>query len=187
MLFLLILSLGLRILVFIRLSYLSWIRSVETSSLLFPVSNKSCIFFVSLFLGLRILNLTSIVIYRYPVTTTLRFNLRAALSSWVSGVILQSIKSEVFSAILPQNSPWYLVPFLCLVEVVSILVRPITLCFRLLANMVAGHVLITLICKIEVVWALGSVFGVLELAVAIVQAFVFSILISVYFEEAISH
>ena len=140
-----------------------------------------------LFLSLRLLNLVSITLYRYPVTTTLGFNLRAALSCWLAGIFLQVSKATFLSAMLPANSPWYLIPFLCLVEVVRVLVRPITLCFRLLANMTAGHVLLALICKMPYFWPLGSIFGVLELAVAVVQAFVFSILISVYLEEAMSH
>jgi F0F1-type ATP synthase membrane subunit a len=53
--------------------------------------------------------------------------------------------------------------------------------------MTAGHVLIALICKMPRAWILGSLFGVLELIVAVVQGFVFSMLISVYLEEAISH
>jgi F-type H+-transporting ATPase subunit a len=153
----------------------------------FPTSKSFSILLLSLFLRLRILNLLSIVIYSYPVTTTLAFNLGAAFSCWVRGVLLQLIKLGVSSSVLPSNSPWYLVPFLCVVELVRVLVRPITLCFRLLANITAGHVLIALICKIPFVWTIGRLFGGLELMVAIVQGFVFAILIRVYFEEALRH
>jgi len=185
---LLTISLFLLILILYRIDYLLWIRWFNIlCSLLFPTARKTSIIFISLFICLSSLNLTSIILYTYPVTTTLGFNLRAAMSCWLCRIFLQSIKFNFFSAILPQNSPWYLIPFLCLVELVSISVRPITLCFRLLANIVAGHVLISLICKMQFLWTLGRVFRVLELAVAVVQAFVFSILVSVYLEEAITH
>jgi len=121
------------------------------------------------------------------MTTTLGFNLRAALSCWLGGIFIQITKFKSPSSLLPINSPWYLVPFLCLVEFIRILVRPVTLCFRLLANITAGHVLISLICKIPSVWVIGRLFGVLELIVAVVQGFVFSILIRVYLEEALRH
>lgn len=89
---------------------------------------------------------------------------------------------------LPVNSPWYLIPFLGLVEVVSVVVRPVTLCFRLLANMRAGHILLTLICKMSYrLWLAGRLFGLLELVVSIVQAFVFTMLLIVYIEEALRH
>jgi len=166
----------------IRSSWVSW-----TSLRLFPNASTFNIILFSLFVGLSLLNLFSLIIYSYPVTTTLGFNLGAALSCWVGGVLLQVMKYKFPSSLLPSNSPWYLVPFLCLVELIRIIVRPITLCFRLLANITAGHVLISLICKIPWVWSIGRLFGCLELIVALVQGFVFSILIRVYLEEAFSH
>jgi len=128
------------------------------------------------------------VTYSYPVTTTLGFNLRMALSFWLRRVLIQVISALRISSILPSNSPWYLVSFLSVVELISVAVRPVTLCFRLLANIRAGHILLTLICKMPLgLWLLGRLFGGLELIVAVVQSFVFLILVGVYLEEAMSH
>ena len=162
-------------------------RLTQISLVLFPNISSYGLVLFSLFIRLRLLNLFSLMLYSYPITTTLRFNLGAAFSCWVGGVLLQRVKYKSVSSLLPVNSPWYLVPFLCLVEIISILVRPITLCFRLLANITAGHVLISLICKMPVLWAVGRLFGVLELIVALVQRFVFSMLIRVYLDEAFRH
>lgn len=140
-----------------------------------------------LFISLARLNLVSFIIYSYPVTTTLRFNLGAALSCWLGGSFIQLVKHKPIRSLLPLNTPWYLVPFLRVVELIRILVRPITLCFRLLANIVAGHVLLALISKIPLFWRVGRLFGVLEILVAVVQAFVFSMLVRVYLEEAFTH
>jgi len=155
---------------------------------LFPLRESSVRIIIGGFLVLAILNLTSLVCYSFPITTILRFNLRLALSLWLRRIIFILIKRFVGGVILPANSPWYLAPFLSLVELVSIIVRPITLCFRLLANIRAGHVLLTLICKINFgLWILGVLFGVLELMVSFVQAFVFLMLITVYLEESFRH
>lgn len=95
---------------------------------------------------------------------------------------------NTISTIVPANSPWYLIAFLRIVEIVRIIVRPITLCFRLLANIRAGHILLALIRKLPInTWILGALFGLLELIVALVQSFVFLMLIRVYYEEAMSH
>jgi len=165
--------------------YNNLIRLVER---LFPLTGTFTLFYFRLFLILGRLNLISIVAYRYPVTTTLAFNLRLAFVLWFLRVLLLSLKSNRVSTLVPANSPWYLISFLRIVEIVRIIVRPITLCFRLLANIRAGHILLSLIRKLPInTWLLGRLFGLLELIVALVQSFVFLILIRVYYEEAISH
>ena len=156
-------------------------------SSLFPLDGATLKLFLSLFLVLSMLNVFSLVNYSYPVTTTLRFNLRLAFVIWLVRVFLYFIKIHRVATLLPENSPWYLVPFLRLVELISISVRPVTLAFRLLANISAGHVLLNLITKLDFAWILGSSFGILELMVCIVQAFVLLILLSVYLEESVTH
>jgi len=155
---------------------------------LFPTRECYRAFLCIGFIALATLNLFSLICYSFPITTILRFNLCLALSSWIRRIFLLLLKQSVVCSILPANSPWYLVPFLGLVELVRIRVRPVTLCFRLLANIRAGHILLTLICKLSNgLWFLGSIFGVLELVVCLVQAFVFFMLIRVYLEESIEH
>jgi len=170
---------------FIKTIRTSWVS--QTSMILFPINSSYRIILFSLFTALSLLNLFSLIIYSYPLTTTLGFNLSAALSCWITSIFIQIIKFKSLSSLLPLNSPWYLIPFLCLVELIRISVRPITLCFRLLANITAGHVLISLICKMPFVWTIGRLFGVLELMVSVVQGFVFSILIIVYIDESFRH
>lgn len=148
------------------------------------VRNKAL---VNLFTLFMLLNLISMVNFSYPLSTTLTFNLRLALMLWLARVAAYLLKPSTLATVIPKRSPWYLVPFLALVELVSIRVRPITLAFRLLANISAGHILLGLIAKLNLAWVLGSLFGLLELIVCVIQAFVFVMLISVYFEESIRH
>jgi len=154
--------------------------------LLFPLRGFSGIMFLALFSILIGFNTTSLIVYRFPVSTVIRFSFRLALSCWMGGVLVQSMKRFRVSFALPSNSPWYLVPFLGLVELIRVVVRPLTLCFRLLANITAGHILITLASNISL-WEIGILLAGLEFMVSLVQAFVFSILISVYIEEALRH
>jgi F-type H+-transporting ATPase subunit a len=155
---------------------------------LFPSVIGFKIKFYSFFLFLRLLDLISLVTFSYPVTTTLAFNLRAALFIWLYRILFLRLKINWTGSLLPLNSPWYLISFLGLVELVRILVRPLTLCFRLLANISAGHILLSLACKLSsFFWVRGRILGLLELMVSVVQSFVFLILIRVYLEEGASH
>jgi len=160
----------------------------DLSHSLFPSRDYASMLILGLFITLGLLNLISLTVYSYPVTTTLAFNMRVAFLLWLSRIIIFTSKVSALSTLLPQNSPWYLAPFLRIIELVRISVRPVTLCFRLLANISAGHILLALICKIPMsLWVLGTLFGLLELMVAVVQSFVFLILINVYVEESLHH
>lgn len=82
-------------------------------------------------------------------------------------------------------------PLMVLIETVSRLIRPLTLFIRLIANMIAGHLVLSLvggamstaITFVRFVPAQLALLG-LELAVAIIQAYVFIILVSLYVKEA---
>nr|YP_009346420.1 ATP synthase F0 subunit 6 [Longidorus vineacola]AOT84231.1 ATP synthase F0 subunit 6 [Longidorus vineacola] len=168
----------------LMVSSFAWVQGVVSGLL---VSSLPTLFLFSWLLTIVSLNIFSMVCYSYPVTTTLMFNLTAAISLWLISLLMLVSKYTSMSSVLPSNSPSYLVPFLSLVEVVSMMIRPVTLCFRLLANMSAGHILLALITKMDYGWVMGVPFGLLELMVCLVQAFVFVMLVVVYIDEALSH
>lgn len=161
---------------------------IPSWELLFPLEFSSFTF-MFMFRLLLMLNLISITLNRYTVTTTLSFNLFLGSTYWVARILLLILfKPYSFSSFLPLGSPLLLRPFLCIIEFVSISARPITLCFRLLANICAGHVILGLIFKANWgMWLLGLPLMALEVLVAFIQAFVFSMLTSVYFQEAVRH
>jgi F-type H+-transporting ATPase subunit a len=83
-----------------------------------------------------------------------------------------------------------------LIETIRRVIRPLTLAVRLIANIIAGHLLITLLGNQAVITATSIIFIVLlvqllllilELAVAFIQAYVFSVLLTLYTREIISH
>lgn len=94
--------------------------------------------------------------------------------------------------LLPQGTPTLLIMFMVIIEIVSNIIRPITLCVRLTANLIAGHLLMSLlgnsllrIRKLRAIISLASPIAltVLESAVACIQAYVFITLITLYTTE----
>ncbi len=103
-----------------------------------------------------------------------------------------------FSLFLPEGTPLFVAPLVALIEFLSFLSRPFTLAIRLFANMTAGHVLMKVFGGFVV--SLGAVnlglglipLGVnvaltaLELLIAVVQAYVFALLASIYLNDAVN-
>lgn len=94
--------------------------------------------------------------------------------------------------LLPTGTPIPLIPILIIIETISLLIRPIALGVRLTANLTAGHLLITLISTtaLSLTPPLAAITAVLlllltalEIAVALIQAYVFTLLLSLYLQE----
>lgn len=102
----------------------------------------------------------------------------------------------MFAHLVPQSTPGPLMPFIVLIETISNVIRPGTLAVRLIANIVAGHLLITLLGNQTAVASNIILVGLimtqillltLESAVAIIQAYVFAVLSTLYASEITSH
>ncbi len=105
-----------------------------------------------------------------------------------------------FSMFVPHGVPWWLMPFIIALELVSFFVRPLTHSVRLFANMMAGHMMLKIIIGFSVTAAsagwIGVAFGLLpaafdaimlafELFVAGLQAYVFAILTCIYLKDSV--
>ena len=105
-----------------------------------------------------------------------------------------------FSFFVPSGAPKALIPFLVIIEVISYFVRPVSLSVRLFANMLAGHTMLKVFAGLAVmissaggVAAAGSVLPLiaiigltgLEVLVAVLQAYVFTILTCMYLNDAL--
>jgi F-type H+-transporting ATPase subunit a len=94
--------------------------------------------------------------------------------------------------LVPLGSPGALMPFMVLIELVSSFIRPLTLSVRLVANIVAGHLLLTLLRRgrrragllvLSTIILALFLLSCLERAVATIQAYVFTILSTLYVRE----
>ena len=140
-------------------------------------------------------NLLGMVPYSFTFTSHIVVTFALAFIIFVGVTILGFVKHgfHFFSFFVPPGTPLPMYPLLIPIEVISYLSRPISLSVRLFANMLAGHTLLKVIAGF--VWALG-VFGILPLAfvvaltgleilIACLQAYVFTILTCLYINDAL--
>jgi len=102
----------------------------------------------------------------------------------------------MFAHLVPQRTPGVLIPFIVLIETIRNVIRPGTLAVRLTANIIAGHLLITLLGN-QTAEASGLILTsliliqilllTLERAVALIQSYVFAVLSTLYSREITSH
>jgi len=119
-----------------------------------------------------------------------------ALPIWL-GTILFSIifqYNRLLAHLVPLGTPSFLIPVIVIIETVRNIIRPITLSIRLAANIVAGHLLLTLLGSqgsgISIIIIIILIIRlilllILEIAVACIQSYVFTILSSLYLNELI--
>lgn len=166
-------------------------------------SNERYIPFIySLFFYIIISNLVGNVPYNYTITTSLIVSLGLSFTIFIGVTILGLYKHQLkfFSFFIPAGTPLGLVPLLVLIEFISYIARAFSLGVRLFANLVAGHTLLKILSGLLTKLFTSSIiiffvtlipFGIfvalcgLELAVSIIQAYVFSILVSSYLKDAI--
>jgi len=95
--------------------------------------------------------------------------------------------------LVPKSSPNALIPVLVLIELISIIIRPITLSLRLIANLIAGHLIISIISRglipvslLKMPLAFSLLFiRVIESAVSMIQAFVLTLLLFLYIKDSV--
>lgn len=149
---------------------------------------------VALFLFILFNNFVGLFPYIFTATRHLAITLRLAVPLWASFVIYAWAKQTLsaLAHLVPLGTPAPLIPFMVLIEIIRNLIRPITLSVRLAANIIAGHLLLTLLgdqgtiesiyITIVVVFA-QVILLILEFSVAVIQSYVFMTLITLYARE----
>nr|WDE79039.1 ATP synthase subunit 6 [Vireo olivaceus] len=186
-----------------RLSTLQlWFINLVTKQLMLPLDKKGhkwALILTSLMMFLLLINLLGLLPYTFTPTTQLSMNLALAFPLWLATLLvgLRNQPSISLGHLLPEGTPTPLIPALILIETTSLLIRPLALGVRLTANLTAGHLLIQLISTATI--ALAStmpavsvltllvlfLLTILEVAVAMIQAYVFVLLLSLYLQENI--
>nr|QWE37077.1 ATP synthase F0 subunit 6 [Atherina boyeri] len=151
----------------------------------------------SVMLFLITLNMLGLLPYTFTPTAQLSLNMALATPLWLATVIIgmRNQPTHALGHLLPEGTPVPLIPILIIIETISLFIRPFALGVRLTANLTAGHLLIQLIATGAFVLAssmptvailtatLLFLLTLLEIAVAMIQAYVFVLLLSLYLQE----
>ncbi|MFN7039163.1 MAG: F0F1 ATP synthase subunit A [Alphaproteobacteria bacterium] len=150
----------------------------------------------SLFIFVLMSNLVGMLPYSFTVTSHIIVTFALAIFIFVTVTIIALIRHgfHFFSFFLPSGTPLWLAPLMVVIELFTYLARPVSLSIRLAANMVAGHILLKVLAGFVILmgvfwgWvpmAFIVIFTGFEIFVAILQAYIFTILTCVYLNDAI--
>nr|YP_009307195.1 ATP synthase F0 subunit 6 [Aphis craccivora]AOR53736.1 ATP synthase F0 subunit 6 [Aphis craccivora]AOR53749.1 ATP synthase F0 subunit 6 [Aphis craccivora]UNP24628.1 ATP synthase F0 subunit 6 [Aphis craccivora] len=144
--------------------------------------------FISLFLFILLNNFFSLFPYIFSSSSHMVFSITLALPFWFFFIIFSVCKNtkNMISHLIPLNTPIYLAPLMTIIETMSIIIRPMSLSIRLTANLIAGHLLMTLLnynSLMIIIMLIQMFMMIFELCVALIQSYVFSILSSLYSSE----
>lgn len=157
----------------------------------------------AIFLFILGLNLIGLVPYSFTITSHLvvTFSMALALFLGINIVCFRTHKMKFFALFLPAGTSISFAFLLVPIELISYIFKPVSLSVRLFANMMAGHTLLKVIAGFGfVLMSKSGIFFLmhyipllvlvplfaLELAVAMIQAFVFSILVCIYLNDALN-
>lgn len=149
----------------------------------------SIIIFVSLFSSILWFNWIGLFSYIFTNTGLISFTFAARRFVWMRLFILtlRTNLGRFLSHLVPTGTPIFLIRFIVFIELIRNVIRPITLGVRLAANITAGHLLIALLASLDG-WAASTSLQILlfslEIAVGLIQAYVFALLRFLYFSEA---
>tara|TARA_B100000029_G_scaffold396365_1_gene394404 strand:- start:143 stop:883 length:741 start_codon:yes stop_codon:yes gene_type:complete len=152
-------------------------------------------FIFSIFMFVLVGNMVGMIPYNFTFTSHIIVTFALAAVIFIGVTVLAFIKHGLhfFSFFVIPGLPWYMLPLLIPIEVISYLSRPISLSVRLFANMLAGHTLLKVFAGFVVSLGLAGflplVFIValtgLEILIAFLQAYVFAILTCLYINDAL--
>nr|ALO77240.1 ATP synthase F0 subunit 6 [Drilonius striatulus] len=166
----------------------------EFKILLKPSMKGTSLIFISLFTFIMFNNFMGLFPYVFTGSSHMSMTLALALPLWAAFMLYGWINhmTHMFAHLVPLGTPPILMPFMVCIETISNIIRPGTLAIRLSANMIAGHLLLTLlgntgnsmsILMINLLIITQLALLLLESAVSIIQAYVFSVLSTLYSSE----
>lgn len=159
-------------------------------------------FILTLFLFIATMNLFGLIPYTFSPTSHFAVTFGLSLSIFIAVVIIgiTNYKLNYISMFMPAGAPLGLGPFLVLVEFVSHCAKALSLGLRLAANVTAGHLLFTILSVFTwniltaggvlaigalLPFSIGLFITILEMAIAVIQAYVFCLLTIIYLGESI--
>ena len=178
---------------------LLWFKILDTLHKEFKILLTSSpvgrtIIFVTLFSLIIFNNRLGLFPYIFTRTRHLTITLSLSIPLWVAFIVYGWINhtQHIFAHLVPQGTPGPLIPFIVLIETIRNVIRPGTLAVRLAANIIAGHLLLTLLGRTGPSLSITLVIFLLlaqillltlEAAVAVIQSYVFAVLRTLYARE----
>jgi F-type H+-transporting ATPase subunit a len=156
--------------------------------------NGRSFIFINLFSFIVFNNFLGLFPYIFTSSRHLTFTLTLSLPLWIRFIIYGWINNtqHIFCHLTPQGTPNILIPFIVCIETIRNIIRPGTLAVRLTANIIAGHLLMTLlgntgnsiiIIIMPILIIVQILLLLLESAVSIIQSYVFAVLSTLYSRE----
>nr|YP_010029448.1 ATP synthase F0 subunit 6 [Cricetulus barabensis]QOU10889.1 ATP synthase F0 subunit 6 [Cricetulus barabensis] len=181
-------------------TFQQWLIKLITKQMMAIHSPKGrtwSLMLASLIIFIGSTNLLGLLPHTFTPTTQLSMNLGMAIPLWAGAVILgfRHKMKDSLAHFLPQGTPIPLIPILVIIETISLFIQPMALAVRLTANITAGHLLMHLIGGATLVLTSISLptamitfiilimLTILEFAVALIQAYVFTLLVSLYLHD----
>nr|ABM89661.1 ATP synthase F0 subunit 6 [Brookesia superciliaris] len=178
-------------------STMNWLMKNTTKHIMLtmkPIAHPWTLIFITTIMLISMMNIQGLLPYTFTPTTQLSINMALAVPMWMSTIIigLRHQPTHSIGHLLPEGTPTQLIPILIIIETVSLFIRPLALGVRLTANLTAGHLLLQLISMAtmktsQLLWPATlttlTLLMVLEIAVALIQAYVFTLLLSLYLQE----
>nr|AWN56303.1 ATP synthase F0 subunit 6 [Neomegalotomus parvus] len=166
----------------------------EFSMILGQKSSGMNIIMVSLFMFIFANNIMGLLPYIFTSSSHLVFTLTMAFPLWLTLMIYGWINNtnHMFAHLVPMGTPGLLMPFMVIIETISNIIRPGSLAVRLTANMIAGHLLMSLLGNnsintsiffMSLIFIIQIILMLFESAVSLIQAYVFSVLSTLYSSE----
>nr|YP_010725937.1 ATP synthase F0 subunit 6 [Dendrogale murina]WDY83542.1 ATP synthase F0 subunit 6 [Dendrogale murina] len=177
-----------------------WLTQLITKQMMTMHNEKGrtwTLMLISLILFIGSTNLLGLLPHSFTPTTQLSMNLGMAIPLW-AGTVITGFRNKPKASLahfLPQGTPLALIPMLIIIETISLFIQPMALAVRLTANITAGHLLMHLIGGATLVLSSIStptavltfiilvLLTILEFAVALIQAYVFTLLVSLYLHD----
>lgn len=153
----------------------------------------------SLFLFILVANLIGMSLYSFTLTSHVTIAFTLSFSFFI-GIVLVGIliqKSSFVNTFIPSGAPKMLIPFLIGIEIISYFSRPFSLGIRLFANLMSGHTLLAILANFAflisqknivialIPFALIVAIVGLEAMIAVLQAYVFTVLVCIYLNDSI--
>ena len=149
----------------------------------------------TLFMFVLMCNLLGMVPYAFTATSHIIVTFALAMFVFVGVTLIAILKHGVkfLGFFLPAGTPWWMAPMMIVIELVSYLSRPISLSIRLCANMSAGHIVMKIFAGFILMMGIAGIvpFALLivltgfEIGIAILHAYIFTVLSCVYLNDAL--